>query len=65
MVRILFRLGFFAWRKRRLGFLFFGSWIKDIIVKFSRRFSQEIYFRISSFISFFQALLERIFLSSS
>ena len=65
MFRILFRLGFFAWRRRRLGFLFFGSGIKDIIVKFSRRFSQEIYFRITSFISFFQALLERVFLSSS
>ena len=39
MVRILFRLGFFAWRRIRLGFLFFGFGIKDIIVKFSRRFS--------------------------
>ena len=65
MVRILFRLGFFAWRRRRLTFLFFGFGIKDIIVKFSKRFSQEVYFRITSFISFFQALLERFFLSSS
>ena len=39
MVSILFRLRFFACRRRGLRFLLPSSGIKDIIVKFSKRFS--------------------------
>ena len=54
---------FFTWRG--LGFLLSGSRIKNIIIKFSRGFSNEVYFWITCSISFFEDLLGGFFLPSS
>ena len=54
---------FFAWGERG-KVLLSGSRIENIIIKLSRGFSKEVNFWISCFISFFEFLLGRIFLSS-
>ena len=54
---------FFTWRERRKGLLI-AYGIENIIIKFSRGFSKEVNFWISYFISFFEDLLGRFFLSS-
>ena len=56
--------GFLCMGRKKRKDLLSGSKIKDIIVKLSRGFSKEVNFWISCFISFFENLLRRFFLSS-